>query len=223
MKKRITNCVVLLAFLLIVFLNALILPKNKSENIDKSGILLSEETTEEATVVTREEAMIEMAINQMNEEMAIIDNIENKEKWFKEYKEIVDKYSYILDPPETIYDYFDEDELDLLFRVVHAEIGDEWDFEEKVNVANVIFNRLSNEVFPDTIFEVLTEDQFCTIRNGSYLNEPSEKTITACEYAFMFPDTTNGALFFDNNGVLEKSYKKVYEDKAHNFYSLKTV
>lgn len=223
MKKRITNCVVLLAFLLIVFLNALILPKNKSENIDKSGILLSEETTEEATVVTREEAMVEMAINQMNEEMAIINNIENKEKWFKEYKEIVDKYSYILDPPETIYDYFDEDELDLLFRVVHAEIGDEWDFEEKVNVANVIFNRLSSEVFPDTIFEVLTEDQFCTIRNSSYLNKPSEKTILACEFAFEFGDTTNGALFFDNNGVLGSSYKFIMRDKAHNFYRLKTI
>ena len=159
----------------------------------------------------------------MNEEMAIIDNIENKEKWFKEYKEIVNKYSYILDPPETIYDYFDEDELDLLFRVVHAKVGDEWDFEEKVNVTNVILNRLSSEVFPDTIFEVLTEDQFCTIKNGSYLNEPSEKTIAACEYAFMFIDTTNDALFFDNNGVLEKYYKKVHKDDAHNFYSLKTT
>ena len=221
MKKRILNCAVLLVFLLVVFLNAFILSISDNKNLNESGILTEE--TVEATVVTREEAMIEMAINQMNEEMAIIDNIENKEKWFKEYKKIVDKYSYILDPPETIYDYFNEDELDLLFRVVHAEIGDEWDFEEKVNVVNVILNRLSSEVFPDTIFEVLTEDQFCTIRNGSYLNEPSEKTIAACEYAFMFPDTTNGALFFDNNGALGSYYRFILNDGAHNFYGLKTA
>ena len=59
MKKRILNCAVLLAFLLIVFLNALILPQNEPQNLNESGIL-TEETTE-ATVVTREEAMIEMA------------------------------------------------------------------------------------------------------------------------------------------------------------------
>ena len=171
------------------------------------GTVNAEETTEETkinieeTTEIYEEDPIEVAINQMNEEMAIIDNIENKEKWFKEYKEIVDKYSYILDPPKTIYDYFTDEELDMFFGVVHAEVGDEWSFEQKVNVANVILNRLSHEKFPDTILEVL-----------------SETTILACKYAFEFGDTTDGALFFDSNGAL--NYKFITNDEAHNFYKL---
>ena len=219
MKKVIIFYVMLLVFMLIVFLNAPIPTENEAENTDEIKI----QSTEEVTVVTREEAMIEMAINQMNEEIAAIENIEEKQEWFIAYKNIVDKYSYILDPPEIIYDYFTDEELDMFFRVVHAEIGDEWGFEEKVNVANVIFNRLSHEAFPNTMLEILTKDQFHTIENGGYLNEPSEKTILACEYAFEFGDSTNGALFFDNNGALEIFYKKVYEDKAHNFYGFKTI
>ena len=43
--------------------------------------------------------------------------------------------------------------------------------------------------------------------------------LIACEYAYEFPDTTNGALFFDSNGYLD--YEFIYNDEAHNFYKLK--
>lgn len=166
------------------------------------------------------ESEYDVAIENMGKEMDEIDSIDNKKEWFIAYKDIIGKYSYIIDSPETLFDCFTEEELDLLFRVVQAEIGDEYSFEQKVNVANVIFNRLEHDRFPDTLFEILTLDQFSVISNGRCINiEVSEETILACEYAFMMEDTTGGSLFFDSNNKLK--YKFVKNDGAHNFYTLK--
>ena len=103
---------------------------------------------------------------------------------------------------------------------MQAEIGDEYLFEPKVNVASVIFNRLDHKKFPNTLSKILTPDQFSTISNGSYKEvEVSEDTILACEYAFQIEDTTNGCLFFDSNNAL--NYQFVFHDNAHNFYKYK--
>ena len=68
--------------------------------------------------------------------------------------------------------------------------------------------------------EILIPSQFSTISNGSiHKVAVDETTILACEYVFMFGDTTGGALFFDSNGAL--NYKFVFNDGAHNFYKLK--
>lgn len=163
---------------------------------------------------------VNVAIIDMDEEMTGIATISDNKEYFIAYKEIVDKYSYIIDPPETIYDYFTEKELNLLFHVVQAEVGDEYSFEQKVNVANVIFNRLEHEKFPDTLSEILVYDQFSTIADGRYKRvDVSDDTILACEYAFIFQDTTNSNLFFDSNNTLK--YQFVMNDGAHNFYTLK--
>ncbi|MBD5534647.1 MAG: cell wall hydrolase [Lachnospiraceae bacterium] len=162
---------------------------------------------------------IDAVIEEMDQKMADIEAIEDKKEWFIAYKNIIAEYSYIIDTPETLYDYFTDEELDLLFHVVQAEIGDKYLFEQKVNVVNVIFNRLGHERFPDTLFEILTADQFSTISSGRYKEvEVSEDTILACEYAFKIEDTTNGCLFFDSNNAL--NYQFVFNDGAHNFYTL---
>lgn len=168
----------------------------------------------------------DVARYEVQERIREIDDIKDKQEWFISYKEIINEYKEWIDPPETIYDVFSEEELRIFFGVVQAEIGDEWTFIQKVNVANVILNRLySNQLDfakQDTLTKVLTADQFCTIRNGRYKKvEVSEITILACEYAFMIEDTTDGALFFDNNGVLESNYEKMFNDEAHNFYKIR--
>ena len=162
---------------------------------------------------------VDTAIEKMNKDMNLIDSISDKKEYFVAYKDIVNKYSYILAPPETIYEVFSEYELEMFFSVVQAEIGDEYTFEQKCNVASVILNRINHYKFSDQMFQILTPDQFETIRNGSYKNvEISEETILACEYAYTFGDTTNGALFFDSNNTL--NYKFLFSDGAHNFYTL---
>ena len=163
---------------------------------------------------------IDTAIEEMNQKMAEIESIEDKKEWFIAYKSIIEEYSYIIDPPETIYEYFTEEELDLLFHVVQAEIGDEcYSFEQKANVASVVFNRLYHEKFPDALSEILVYDQFSPISNGRYKEVVvSENTILACEYAFTVENTGQGCLFFDSNNTLKYNY--VFSDEAHNFYSL---
>ena len=188
------------------------------ENVDIINKIMEEET--ELSEIEKLNNEVDAAIENMNVEMAEIESIENKKEWFIAYKEIVDRYSYILDPPEGIYDYYTDEELDMFFRVVQAEIGDEYTFEQKCNVASVILNRIEHYKFSDEMLEILTPQQFETVKNGSYKNvKVSEDTILACEYVFMIEDTTDGCLFFDSNKAL--NYEFVFNDGIHNFYKLK--
>ena len=187
------------------------------ENIDTTNEIIKETELSEIEKLNNE---VDAAIENMNVEMAEIESIENKKEWFIAYKEIVDRYSYILDPPEGIYDYYTDEELDMFFRVVQAEIGDEYTFEQKCNVASVILNRIEHYKFSDEMLEILTPQQFETVKNGSYKNvKVSEDTILACEYVFMIEDTTDGCLFFDSSKAL--NYEFVFNDGTHNFYKLK--
>ena len=148
----------------------------------------------------------------------------NKEEWFKNYKAIQEEYSDWIDKDETIYDYFNQDELELLFRIVETEVRGDTYFDEKVNVASVIFNRIEHEDFPMTLTNVLTEyPQFSSYISGAYRNvEVTDTTILACEYAFQIEDTTNGALWFDStNGHswAERNREYVFTDNVgHSFY-----
>ena len=187
------------------------------ENIDTTNEIIKETELSEIEKLNNE---VDTAIENMNVEMAEIESIKDKKEWFIAYKEIVDRYSYILDPPEGIYDYYTDEELDMFFRVVQAEIGDEYTFEQKCNVASVILNRIEHYKFSDEMLEILTPQQFETVKNGSYKNvKVSEDTILACEYVFMIEDTTDGCLFFDSNKAL--NYEFVFNDGTHNFYKLK--
>lgn len=217
----------ILLSMVIVSLSALVVPlKGHSENIKTESVAVqaavkSTEMSLENFVIEQPASInfeIDTAIEEMNQKMAEIESIEDKKEWFIAYKSIIEEYSYIIDPPETIYEYFTEEELDLLFHVVQAEIGDEcYSFEQKANVASVVFNRLYHEKFPDALSEILVYDQFSPISNGRYKEvEVSEDTILACEYAFMIEDTTNGCLFFDSNNTL--NYQFMFNDGAHNFY-----
>ena len=216
----------ILLSVVIVSLSALVIPlEGHSENSKTKSVAVQE--TAIFTGISAENFVIEQpvsinfeidnAIEEMNYEMTEIETITDKKEWFIAYKNIIEEYSYIIDPPETIYDYFSEEELDLLFHVVQAEVGDEYSFESKVNVANVIFNRFYHERFPNTLSDILVCDQFSPIADGRYREvEVTEDTILACEYAFMLEDTTDGCLFFDSNNAL--NYQFVFDDGAHNFY-----
>lgn len=218
----------ILLSIVIVSLSALVVPlKGHSENIKTESVAVqaavkSTEMSLENFVIEQPVSInfeIDTAIEEMNKKMAEIESIEDKKEWFIAYKSIIEEYSYIIDPPETIYDYFSKEELDLLFHVVQAEVGDEYSFESKINVAAVIFNRLAHERFPNSLSEIFSKDQSSTISNERYKKvNVSEDTILACEYAFQIEDTTNGCLFFDSNNSLD--YKFVFNDNAHNFYRL---
>ena len=132
----------------------------------------------------------------------------------------------ILEPIEqniTIYDVYTKEELDLLFRVVEAEVTD-GDFDSKCNVASVIFNRLNIGWWGNELESVLLCDrQFKVVSNNRYMKvEVTDSTIDACEYVFENGDTTGGALYFDStkgNSWAHDNCEFMFSDRVgHWFY-----
>lgn len=158
------------------------------------------------------------------EEMEKIEYLkeENKEKYLIEYKNIIEKYSNEIDPPKTIYDVTTNNEFYFLAQVVETEI-EGGSFEQKVNVASSIINRVKSDNFPNTFTEVLKQKkQYTPVLTGAYkYKKPTQSTIHAIEYAYMIEDTTNGATYFHSG---KSSWHKnnlnfIFDDGKHKFYN----
>ena len=144
-----------------------------------------------------------------------LSSIENNEEWFIAYKDLIEEYSEWVDPPETIYDYYTEDEIYLMQRCIETETF-EADFDSKVNVASVILNRIESDEFANEVSEIIVKGQFAFGRENI-----SEDTVLALEYAFMIGDTTYGALYFHSNPKTEtfNGAEFIFTDTAgHHFY-----
>lgn len=234
MKKHIA----ILACLLAVFLPAVPIWGQENSNLDNnltagittniSTILKKSMSQDIADIVSKKQLdMIEEANLKIN----ALDR-SNIEEWFKNYKAIQEEYSDWIDKDETIYDYFSQDEIDFLFKIVETEVrtGYENDthFIEQTNVCSVIFNRMKSNANDfkntNTLIEVLTQpSQFSSYTSGEYRNiTPTETTRLACEYVFEFGDTTNGALWFDStNGDSWAHYHRQHlftDSIGHSYY-----
>lgn len=141
---------------------------------------------------------------------------ENTKEWFLAYKDLTYEYMKWVELPETVYDKYSEDEIRLIWRVVETETFDQ-DFDSKVNVANVVFNRLKSGEFGETITEIITTPK--QFRYGR--QKITDDTIYAVMYAYEMPDTTYGALYFHSNKKTDKFNKADYiftDDAGHHFY-----
>lgn len=98
------------------------------------------------------------------------------------------------------YQLSDKDH-EALMRIVEAEAGGE-DQEGKLLVANVVLNRVNNEDFPDTVWEVVMQKeqgiaQFSPTVDGRYQSvKVSDDTKEAVERALYGEDISQGALYF---------------------------
>lgn len=98
------------------------------------------------------------------------------------------------------YQLSDKD-YDALLRIVEAEAGGE-DQNGKLLVANVVLNRVNNESFPDTVWDVVMQReqgiaQFSPTVDGRYQDvHVSEDTVEAVERALYGEDISQGALYF---------------------------
>lgn len=214
----------LLSLLILLFMVvSLVIPisningKNQCEKNVVEPVLLSDITYELVIEeVIEEPDPYEIAIQEMQEKMSEIESIEDSKEWFLAYKDIVFKYAKWIDPPETIYDYFTEDEVRLICRVVETETY-QCDFDSKVNVANVVLNRIESGEFGETVEEIITtENQFAYGRETI-----TEDTILAVMYSFEIIDTTKGALYFHSNEKTDTFCGRdfIFQDSAgHNFY-----
>lgn len=155
-------------------------------------------------------------------DLDLIEEIPSNMEWYISYKYVMSKYSYILDTPKTIYDYYTDDEIYLIQRTVETECFGQ-DFNSKCNVANVIFNRINdpNKRFGHSVTEVITSpNQFAYRRKNI-----SEVTKLAVEYAFEIVDNTNGCLAFHSNNKTNKFCGLTYaftDSIGHHFYKEET-
>lgn len=86
-----------------------------------------------------------------------------------------------------------------LARIIHAESGGEA-LEGQIAVGNVVLNRVSSEEFPDSIPEVIFDDengvQFEPVANGTVAGEPTELSLEAARRALSGENTAGDALYF---------------------------
>ena len=207
--------------ILLFMIVSLVIPisniNNQHKNDVSEPVFLSDITYELVIEeVVGEPDPYEIAIQEMQKEMKEIESIEDNKDWFLAYKDIVFEYAEWIDPPETIFDYYTEDEVKLICRVVETETY-QCDFDSKVNVANVVLNRIESGEFGETVEDVITADsQFAYGRKSI-----TEDTILAVMFAFEFEDTTNGATFFHSNKQTDTFCGKSYifsDDAVHHFY-----
>lgn len=212
----------LLSLLILLFMAvSFLLPFSVTKSVKNEEITVVEPTimstiTYEIEEVVNEPDIYEIAMQEMQEKMSELDLTTDKKEWFLAYKDIVFKYVEWIDPPETIFDYFTEDEIRLICRVVETETY-QCDFDSKVNVANVVLNRIESGEFGDTVEEIITtENQFAYGRKVL-----TEDTILAVMYAYEIEDTTCGALFFHSNDKTDTFCGRdfIFQDSVgHNFY-----
>ena len=74
---------------------------------------------------------------------------------------------------------FNEEDIDLMTRLVYAEAGSSWLPDElQLHVGSVILNRIANDCFPDTLYDVVYQKgQYAPMWTGAINNTPDERTI----------------------------------------------
>lgn len=86
-----------------------------------------------------------------------------------------------------------------LARIIHAESGGET-LEGQIAVGNVVLNRVSSGDFPDSIPEVIFDDengvQFEPVSNGTVAKEPTELSLEAARRVLDGENTAGDALYF---------------------------
>ena len=111
-----------------------------------------------------------------------------------------------------------------LVRIVEAEAGGE-DQNGKLLVANVVLNRVNNERFPDTVWDVVMQReqgiaQFSPTVDGRYQNvDVSEDTVEAVERALYGEDISQGALYFCAREKADSDRLKWFDRKLTRLFS----
>ena len=86
-----------------------------------------------------------------------------------------------------------------LSRIIHAESGGEV-LEGQIAVGNVVLNRVASGDFPDSVPEVIFDDehgvQFEPVSNGTVAGEPTELSLEAARRALSGENTAGDALYF---------------------------
>lgn len=125
----------------------------------------------------------------------------------------------------------EETDYEALLRIVQAEAGCE-DEKGKMLVAGVILNRVESKKFPNTVTEVVFQQengvyQFSPVANGTYYSVSiSEDTREAVAHVLQGEDVTQGALYFAARKYAEPekmkwfdtSLTRLFQHGGHEFF-----
>ena len=217
-KHNIIQCVGIVLLALILIIMGYII-KSKQEQIEA----LESSNTDLQTYCSELEMGGETLLYESKEEEVfrfqdMISQLKETDKraWFILYKSMQEEYSDYLDPCESIYDYFTDEQIIMMQKCIETAAFD-CSFNAKINVACVILNRVEHDQFPTDPVEIVTgKNQFSYGRNNI-----TEDTILALEYAFMIEDTTNGCIAFrsDSSPDTWNGWTKQFTDESgHTFY-----
>ena len=124
-------------------------------------------------------------------------------------------------------DFYDEDEVYWLSRIISAEAGIE-PFTGKIAVGTVVLNRVKSPLYPDTIYDVIFDRkygvQFTPAGNGTVYNKPDTDSIIAAKLCLDGASISDKGLFFVNEAIAESSWvsdnrKFITAIGNHNFYA----
>lgn len=117
-----------------------------------------------------------------------------------------------------------DEELEVLQRIVEAEAGSE-DEDGKLLVANVVLNRVNSSRFPNTVSEVVFQQdggvtQFSPVASGRFYKvEISEETVSAVGRALMGEDISEGALYFAARKYAGRSQMRWFDSHLDYLFS----
>lgn len=180
----------------------------KLSNIEKAKVLKQKQ--EQELKETKKEEYQEKLVKLNNQNIS-------KQEWFIKYKKLQKKYSKWIKVDTTIYDDFSDYEILYIEKCVETEVY-QGDFNSKVNVASVIFNRLKDDRFGNDLISVVTgKNQFAYGRNNI-----TSSTRLAVEYAYQMKDTTNGSIGFNSFQSFSYNWNgweyQFTDNVGHHFY-----
>lgn len=122
---------------------------------------------------------------------------------------------------------YTEDDLYWLSRIISAEAKNQ-PIEGMIGVGNVILNRVASPDFPNTIYDVIFDNQygvqFSPTSNGTIYDTPTDKAIEAALMCFEGHNTVGESLYFLNPSVSDDSWFRnnltfVITIQDHDFYA----
>lgn len=147
-----------------------------------------------------------------------------------EWDEETSSVSICADEPSIIEggdDYYNEDDLYWLARLINAESGNQ-PMDGKVAVGNVVTNRVNDPTCPDSIYGVIFDKrygvQFSVTETGGIFAEPNEESIIAAKICLEGYNVVEDSIYFVNPEIGAYSWfmqTRVYVATIgdHDFYA----
>ncbi len=125
-------------------------------------------------------------------------------------------------------EFYNKDDLYWLSKIISAESAGE-PLIGKIAVGNVVLNRVRNEEYPNSIYEVIFDQkdgvQFTPVANGTINNEPTEESIMAAKICLEeYRLSNHNILFFLNPQISTSTWVPDNRDFVmtigrHDFYA----